>query len=82
MVMVKGSVAWCTPLRVVRLDHRITVLFSDLGTSFRNGERSGSAWRSRKENELVLGLVLKTELEQEFIFSSLKGPFGPRNQRK
>lgn len=82
MVIVKRSVAWCTLLRFVRLDHRVTMLSSDLSTSLRNAERSGSAWRSRKENEAVLGLVLKTELEQKFIFSSLKGPLGPRNQRK
>lgn len=48
--------------------YRMTALPSDLSTSFRNAERSGSARRSRKENEPVLGLVLKTELEQEFYF--------------
>lgn len=64
----KGRVSWCTPLRAARPHHRMTALPSDLSTSFRNAERSGSAQRSRRENEPVLGLVLKTELEQEFYF--------------
>lgn len=72
VVVAKCPAAWCALLRFLREDHIITTLSSDLSTSLRNVERSGSAWRSRKENEPVLGLVLKTELEHKFIFSSRK----------
>lgn len=44
-------------------DHTLS---SDLSMCLKNAERSGSAWRSR---ELVPVLMLKTELEQRFIFS-------------
>ena len=43
-------------------------LSSDLSMCLKNAERSGSAWRSRGR-ELVPVLMLKTELEQRFIFS-------------
>ena len=43
-------------------------LSSDLSMCLKSAERSGSAWRSRGR-KLVLVLMLKTELEQRFIFS-------------
>ena len=76
MVIVKGSVVPCTRLGFGRIYHIITMLSSNLSTSLRDAERSGPAWRSRKENELVLGLVLKTELGQRFIFLLLKDHSG------
>lgn len=58
-----------TPLRIVEdQPPRNHTLSSDLSMCLKNAERSGSAWRSRGR-ELVPVLMLKTELEQRFIFS-------------